>query len=268
MHDQRPVRPDLVRGPLPPPGPLGVPGLRRDARTSGVHEPDPHGPAIGPVGAPAVGAAGPAAGVGAPPDVPRGAVPPAPIHVHHVPQRRSDASVHIMHLVLTVMTFGLWLPVWVVHAIVMAARDPAPPVPVAAPVPPPVMMRPPGPPVPPPTAEQINHAAIQQANARAHLRREARALAAQNPLMARELRIGRTDFPPYRRPYDDGGLIDVNLVPAGELTRFGIAPETAERIVRIREDVGGFSSAEELATIADLPPKLLPELIEYGLYLA
>ncbi|POM27825.1 Helix-hairpin-helix motif protein [Actinomadura rubteroloni] len=246
MYEQRPVRPDLVRD--APPGHLPGPGTRRPSGTRGVHEPDPHG-----------------AGEQRPEQygMPVAPPPPPPVHVHHLPRRSPDPSIHVVHGVLTVATFGLWLPVWIVHTIVMAAQGPRP-----APVPVPVRpMMPAGPPVPPPSPEQINHAAVQQAAARAYRRREARGLAMHNPLMARELRIGRTDVPPYRRPYDDGGLIDVNLVPAQELTRFGIATETAERIVAIRDQVGGFSSAEELATIADLPPKLLPELLEYGLYL-
>ncbi|MFI6521076.1 ComEA family DNA-binding protein [Spirillospora sp. NPDC050679] len=213
---------------------------------------------------------------------PRAPLPPVRpqqpvVHVNvHQPQqpvvvtRGSDAGVHVIHLIMTVVTFGLWLPIWIIHAIVMAGRRPA----VVAPLPGPVL----GPPVTvvpqpwagpprPLTPEQTNQFAVNQVNARAQRRREARQLALANPLMARELRIGRSDVPAEQRAYDDGGLIDVNQVPAKELTRFGIDYETAERIVELREHTDGFSSAEDLATVADLPPRLLPELIEYGLYL-
>ncbi|RMI45993.1 hypothetical protein EBO15_08665 [Actinomadura harenae] len=180
----------------------------------------------------------------APPPPPR---PPAPAGL--------DNTAHALHLILTVVTCGLWIPVWVVHAIVAGNRTP------------------PLPPTPPQpwqqqvTTEQANRAAVQHMNARAQRRREARALAMDNPLMARELRMGRTDLAPAQRPYDDGGLIDVNAVPARELTRFGMTPEQAEKAVELREDTGGFSSGEDMAVVCDLPPRLVPELVEYGLYL-
>ena len=46
------------------------------------------------------------------------------------------------------------------------------------------------------------------------LRREARRLQQDNPVLAQELKIGRPDLP---RGYDDGGLVDVNHVPAAIL---------------------------------------------------
>jgi DNA uptake protein ComE-like DNA-binding protein len=206
-----------------------------------------------------------------PPQPPQPPQPPVfnvqvPVNVHHhhhggpptgapVPVTRDTSGIHLVHLILTVLSCGLWLPVWVVHAIVMASQKP------------PVVAAPGMPGMPPLSPEQANQIAVEQANARARRRQEARAMAAQNPMMARELLVGRPDVPAERRPYDDGGLIDVNVVPAQELTRFGITPETAQRIVALREQTGGFTSAEELAMMADLPPRLVPELIEYGLYL-
>jgi len=183
-----------------------------------------------------------------------------PVNVHHhhhltPPPNppavvRDPTSVHLFHFAVTLLTCGMWLPVWVVHAIVMAlqkSQQTLPPV---------------GQPLSP---EQANRAAVEEAKARARRRQEARALAAQNPMMARELLIGRPDIP--GRQYDDGGLIDVNSVPATELARLGIDPQTAQRIVQLRAQTGGFTSAEELAMLADLPPHLLPNLLEYGLYL-
>ncbi|MFC4911261.1 hypothetical protein [Actinomadura gamaensis] len=193
------------------------------------------------------------------PPTPPAPPPPPPRPPAAPPVQRTaglDGTTHVLHLILTVLTCGLWIPVWIVHAVVAGNR------------------RPPLPPAPPPqpwqqpiSAEQANRAAVQHMNARAQRRREARALAAENPLMARELRIGRTDLPPAQRPYDDGGLIDVNVVPAVELTRFGLTPEQAEKAVELRDGTGGFSSGEDLAVVCDLPPRLVPELVEYGLYL-
>ncbi|MEV5574125.1 hypothetical protein AB0L06_29160 [Spirillospora sp. NPDC052269] len=186
----------------------------------------------------------------APPSPPAAPPPPPPR-----PPAGLDNSAHAVHLILTAVTCGLWIPVWVVHAVVAGNRQPP---------------LPPAPPQPwqqPISADQANRAAVQHMNARAQRRREARALAADNPLMARELRIGRTDLPPAQRPYDDGGLIDVNAVPARELTRFGMTPEQAEKAVELRDGTGGFSSGEDLAVVCDLPPRLVPELVEYGLYL-
>jgi hypothetical protein len=44
-----------------------------------------------------------------------------------------------------------------------------------------------------------------------HRRRQARELAKRNPVLARDLNIGRPDVP---HDYNDGGLVDVNQVPA------------------------------------------------------
>src|SRR5699024_9098088 len=55
-----------------------------------------------------------------------------------------------------------------------------------------------------------------------HLRQEARKILHRDPMMARELRIGRPDLP---RTYDDGGLVDLNTAPGeGVATRGAIRP--------------------------------------------
>lgn len=187
----------------------------------------------------------------APPRPPAAPTPPAPPPA----PAGLDNTAHALHFILTVVTCGLWIPVWIVHAVVAGNRQPQ--------LPP----TPPRPWQPPITTDQANRAAVQHMNARAQRRREARAIAADNPLMARELRMGRTDLAPAQRPYDDGGLIDVNAVPARELTRFGLTTEQAERAAVLREETGGFTSGEDMAVVCDLPPRLVPELVEYGLYL-
>ncbi|MFF5264224.1 helix-hairpin-helix domain-containing protein [Actinomadura viridis] len=110
-----------------------------------------------------------------------------------------------------------------------------------------------------------NEHAIRLAKYRRTLREQARALAAEDPALAHELRIGRPDLP---RGYDDGGLIDVNHAPPATLALLpGTDEALVERIVRHRAEHGGFLSAEELAVDLDLPPALLPQLAEYAIFL-
>jgi hypothetical protein len=137
------------------------------------------------------------------------------------------------------------------HGVVLFNGRPAPLGPVPGPVP--------GPPGNP------NAQAVAAANMRRDLRRRAREQAAQDLVIARELRIGRPDLP---RHYDDGGLIDINHVPPPALTMLsGVTPEIAEHIVAVRDQIGAFSSAEELAATAGLHPDLTPEIREYGIFL-
>ncbi len=178
-------------------------------------------------------------------------MPPPPVVV-----QQSDNTIWVVHAVLCVLTCGAWLPILIIHAIVHACTQPK------ATVAPPVWV----PPQPPPMTG--NQAAIADLQYRAAKRGEARALAAAQPMMARELGIGRRDIP--QRQFDDGGLIDVNHVPAQALTAFtGVTPEFAARIVECREHLGpnGYTSVEELMAQADLPPHLIEEIREYAIFL-
>lgn len=97
------------------------------------------------------------------------------------------------------------------------------------------------------------------------LRAKARDLAAHDPGLARELRIGRPDLP---RQYNDGGLVDVNHASAEALTTLpGVTPELAGRIERARAQTGGFVSAEELSAVAGLPPAITGELAEFAVFI-
>lgn len=98
--------------------------------------------------------------------------------------------------------------------------------------------------------------AVAAAQWRLRRREEARRIVADNPALAAELRIGRPDLP---RQYDDGGLVDVNHVPAAVLaTELELPMETAAAIVRQRDRIGGFRSPEELMVFADgLTPERL-----------
>jgi hypothetical protein len=98
--------------------------------------------------------------------------------------------------------------------------------------------------------------AIVVAQWRVQRREEARGILANNPALAAELRIGRPDLP---RQYDDGGLVDVNHVPAAVLANeLDLPMDTAAAIVRQRDRIGGFSSPEDLMVYADgLTPQRL-----------
>lgn len=115
-------------------------------------------------------------------------------------------------------------------------------------------------------SDQRNRRVVEAARYRRTLREEARRIALEDRGLAHELRIGRPDLGP--RAYDDGGLIDVNHAPPQALGLLpGVTPEIVDRIVRCRAEQGGFISAEELALQADLPPRIVPDIAEYGLFL-
>jgi hypothetical protein len=119
----------------------------------------------------------------------------------------------------------------------------------------------------PPTSasDQMNQRAVEMARHRRALREAAREIVLDEPVLARELRIGRPDLLP--RPFDDGGLIDVNHVPPEVLSRLpGLTYEMVDRITRLRVQSGGFVSAEELVVHCDLPPSVVSEIAEYALF--
>jgi hypothetical protein len=110
-----------------------------------------------------------------------------------------------------------------------------------------------------------NEKAIEQVRRQRALREKARELAARDPKLARELGIGRPDLP---RQYKDGGLVDVNHAPADVLTMLpGVTPDMALKIERVRNETGGFMSAEELAALAGLPPTITSELADYAVFI-
>ena len=115
------------------------------------------------------------------------------------------------------------------------------------------------------TGQPSQQAILQTAKARMHERAEARKLAADNPALARDLKIGRPDLP---GGYDDGGLVDVNHVPAGALVAcLSLTPPQAEAVVAARGQLGRFGSVEEMSTYANLPPACLDnvgDLIIFG----
>jgi hypothetical protein len=112
---------------------------------------------------------------------------------------------------------------------------------------------------------QMNEQVVAMARQRRSLREAARKIVAEDPVLARELRIGRPDLMP--RQFDDGGLIDVNHVPPEVLGRLpGLTYDMVERIVESRDRGGGFVSAEEVAVRCDLPPSVVADIAEYALF--
>ncbi|WP_245679650.1 ComEA family DNA-binding protein [Actinomadura hibisca] len=110
-----------------------------------------------------------------------------------------------------------------------------------------------------------NEQVVERVRRQRLLRDKARALAADDPGLARELRIGRPDLP---RQYQDGGLVDVNHAPVGALVLLpGVTQELAERIERVRSDTGGFMSAEELSAVAGLPPEITSDVADYAVFI-
>ncbi|MFC7310611.1 hypothetical protein ACFQVC_41165 [Streptomyces monticola] len=102
------------------------------------------------------------------------------------------------------------------------------------------------------SVQDTNRAAVSAALARAARRSEARELFDKNPGAARDLRIGRPDLP---RGYDDGGLVDLNTVPAAVLvTHLGFSAAEAESVVTVRARMGRFDGLAEVIAFTDLAP--------------
>ena len=124
--------------------------------------------------------------------------------------------------------------------------------------------RPAGPGTIGPTAEP--DPAVATALAARARRDEARALAAKDPLLARELRVGRPDLP---RTYDDGGLVDLNSAPAPVLSAvLGIDHGLVARIVEARVAVGRFGAVDDVFAWADLPVEVWDVVRDRGVVLS
>jgi hypothetical protein len=112
--------------------------------------------------------------------------------------------------------------------------------------------------------EERNRETVAEAKSRMERRRDARQLAAANPSLARELKIGRPDLP---RDYDDGGLVDVNHVPGPVLAaQLGLAPAEATDVLATRDRLGRFASADELGAYTQLSPDRVDELRDLMLF--
>ena len=96
-------------------------------------------------------------------------------------------------------------------------------------------------------------------------REEAKAIAARDDILARELRIGRPDLP---RQFDDGGLVDVNHAPVSAMVHLlGLSEADATQVIVARDRIGGLSSPEELIAYTDLSPTLVDSVRERLVFL-
>lgn len=106
---------------------------------------------------------------------------------------------------------------------------------------------------------------VAMARARRDLREQYRRLATADPVLARELGVGR---PASEGKVDDGGLLDVNSLSAEELGREARMPiGLAEQIVELRERHHRLSSVDELVVFVGLPTQVEQNLREYGVFL-
>jgi DNA uptake protein ComE-like DNA-binding protein len=100
---------------------------------------------------------------------------------------------------------------------------------------------------------------------RRKLRQMARATAARDPALARELGIGRPDL---QRDFDDGGLVDVNRAPAAVISTLpGMTAALAAEAVALRRERGGFVSADDLSVSLGMPPEYAADVAERTIYL-
>lgn len=91
-------------------------------------------------------------------------------------------------------------------------------------------------------------AAVLAARAR---RDEARELARRDPLLARELHIGRPDL---HGAYDDGGLVDLGSAPAEAIAAVcEVDRSVADAIVSLRESAMGLLAVDDVFSLTEVP---------------
>ena len=106
------------------------------------------------------------------------------------------------------------------------------------------------------TLRERQAAALEAHREQEAVRERAKRIVADDPQLAAELEIGRVDKRARRFP--DGGLVDVNNVDAAALAKATALPAaTVDKIVEMRDEVGGFDSAADVVVTLDLPPTSL-----------
>jgi hypothetical protein len=90
--------------------------------------------------------------------------------------------------------------------------------------------------------------AVRQVLAARTRRAQARELASADPLMARELHIGRPDL---SSDYDDGGLVDIASAPEPVIAEvLELSPEQTAEIIAVRDTL---VTVDDLFTLTNLP---------------
>lgn len=112
-------------------------------------------------------------------------------------------------------------------------------------------------------ATGVSDRRLETAEHRLAVQDRGRRLVAEDPVRARRLGVGRPDVPMAF----DAALIDVNSAPVEVLGRLpGIDEELAQRIAAARDDLGGFSSLEDLDLVLDLPEPTLARLRDVAVF--
>jgi DNA uptake protein ComE-like DNA-binding protein len=107
--------------------------------------------------------------------------------------------------------------------------------------------------------------ALDAARTRIERRAQGRHLLATQPTLAREAGVGRPDVPGA----DDYGLVDVNHASADALTTIpGVTSDLAHQITAQRDQVGGFSSIEDLETCLNVAPGTIDQMRETAVFIS
>ena len=115
----------------------------------------------------------------------------------------------------------------------------------------------------PPSANQGAMASIEEARRK---RNEARKLAVRDPMMARELGIGR---PGSKQGYDDGGLLELNFASAEQLSAVcGLPQELAKEVVTSRATLGRFVNVEDAIVFGQIGEEYAPMVRDRGIIVA
>jgi len=115
----------------------------------------------------------------------------------------------------------------------------------------------------PPTG---NQGAMANVEASRRARNEARNLALKDPMMARELGIGR---PESRAGYVDGGLLDLNFATAEQLSAMcGLPRDQAEAVVASRDALGRFLTVEDAIVFGQVGEDYAPMVLDRGIIIS
>ena len=115
----------------------------------------------------------------------------------------------------------------------------------------------------PPSGNQGAMASIEAARRK---RDEARKLADKDPMMARELGIGR---PESKHGYDDGGLLELNFASAEQLVAVcGLPRDVAEEVVVSRTALGRFEHVEDAIRFGQIGEEYAPMVRDRAIVIA